>query len=577
MSRFLVPLALAATACTGTDIIGPADGGSGSSGWAAVDCTADGTVTISGEVAVAGVDDRVPVQGFSGGLNAFAHRTGEFIQLVGQAELGRYSVCGPVPWPGTAWVGLSDDASPHPTWRSTGVAPGLTIPLDLVSLPPEDLVWRGGAWTLRTRALLVNQPAGPPATMRAMVLSPVDEPARIGLPLLAGSVLDPLVFVVLDAAADVRVLVPRHAWHRVAANASTPLAVYCADGDPGWAPAGPGDLQHVDGTSLTPAERAALGSADASSVVLASGRMAAGKCMFAWDGLPSGCVCAWLTDEADVPLPGTLASLSGALPLDVFTPVATDVDGHACFTVSQGAGSVTVTALNGTARRASDPIALVPPSIGCADLGRVPLHPTGERAVHIAELSGRTLLASGGPAAGARVLVVDPGLGFHAYVDACAFAPCVREAITDGDGRFLLRLPFRDRAELRVTAWSEDGGTRRRWYGGLDVKDPAGDWTVYLYPESAETTVTLSVTGDALSWTPAVGLADLSVRRAGVVETWRITGTWLLPPVQLGVVPAGAVERTPPTGDLSAWTDVVVDGVTGMEGFLATVHGELSR
>ena len=211
----------------------------------------------------------------------------------------------------------------------------------------------------------------------------------------------------------------------------------------------------------------------------------------------------------------------------------------------------------------------------CLDVGQIRLDESSRFPVQLCAVNGRVVDRSGVPLDGVSVT----GVGTGDYEDAQLMCPgtfdcMVMSQQTHDGGVFSGKVVVREK--LSVTASKTDQpspDTNRTAVGTREyVACPAGQLELALSTVFLQRTLTVSVTGSTISWTPTTAVQVLSVENGGTTK-WLVSGAGFSGPVTYGQAPAGTFVPMGPIGALASGDNITVTSSAMVNGDILTATG----
>jgi hypothetical protein len=196
------------------------------------------------------------------------------------------------------------------------------------------------------------------------------------------------------------------------------------------------------------------------------------------------------------------------------------------------------------------------------------------------EVSGVVQYKDGTPAPEASVWAeVDEWPSDEAFASLCGAdgSLCRESALSGQDGTFTIAFPYLQVFRLAADLQLSDG-SRSEWYFSNArgfIMCPTEPVTITLGQGGVATTVTISVVGSSISWEPEEAVDELLV--VGAESTrWHVRAgsSKIVPPVEFGILPSGAIELVAPQGTIGSGDYVEVTGSsTSAKGYGESIEG----
>lgn len=477
-----------------------------------------------------------------------------------------------------------------PLYRTIDVAPGADIPLS-VTLREMDTLDCAVADTCNidgNRLSITGLPDG--FSGGARVFNPVTESDAFpggfndstGALLLSGTFAvveleddlgDPISD--LPSPVELRMAFPQDTWSIVVditpGNAQIDVPMYAFDESLGtWVAEGMGVLEDADGVLLLEADVALLKNGTYDGTVYA--RSTVNHFSYwnvDWPIESHTCITGTIVDENGNPAEGATVTVSGVTYGGTSTPQTVGPDGTFCVDVMKSeivGEDVDQDGITNETQQISirvfhegqiydggtfdSPETQGTCSAGtCTNLGNIPLSETTRLTAALCTINGDVLLDNVG-VSGASVTGWDDSIPQEIIEAMCGTGACVPAGSTDGTGAYTLVVPLL--SGVRLTAFSQEvvGEDQIIRYGQAFVpKCPTVDQDISLTDGYAYTTLTVTVVGNTIDWTPPRPASYVFVQSTTELKWAIVTDTQLmLPPITYGTVPAGAVQVMPTAG-----------------------------
>ncbi len=466
----------------------------------------------------------------------------------------------------TAWA---PGAAPRARALLAGERTELQLSFALEPLAPMDCVDTGcttGSASVRWN----DAPSG--ASASVAWLAPLDAPALPSADALLTAVAAELDGGALAGRLWVRV--PRAAWYDVVdARPGTgaievPVATF-GPTDRAWRHAGTGVLRTEAGSLITEEQVPLIRAGQFAAGVVADVAPVARGVVGVF-GAPAqlGCLEGVVTFDGAA-VPGvTLVPARGR-------PVASDRTGAVCLEVPLGNEAATARAhyagLVFSTVTLPAPVSPGTCGSGCQTFGRTNVG--GDAVAPITPCRVEVLVVDDAerPLPGAVVIGADDGLTQASFTTLCGRmgTRCTLTGATDANGAVSLVLPVQTAVTLSVRAMVASGSREgRRVLPGC----PRERVTLRAAEGHDALPLTLSVSGQQVSWTPPVPAHRIQVNRDGVVAWALRSFAGVTPPLTVGVTPTGADVEVPGVGALRAG-DIVLVSVDSTRPSGITVRG----
>lgn len=481
-----------------------------------------------------------------------------------------------------------------PLFRTIGAEDIAELVLNVTLKPTEPLACNGPRCAIKGEALSIE---GLPDNLSgaARVFNPVTETDAFpgDFSDSAGNLLVSGVFAavnltdasgnpVKDLAAEVtlRMRIPRDTWGVIRDiapnNGQIDVPMYAFDEALGtWVREGDGVLEDGNGALLTEDALPQIRNGTLIGVVVARSRV--GHFSYwnvDWPVDSHACVSGVVADAGGIPARGATVLVRGATYTGSSKPVTVGADGRFCVEVmrSEGAGEdVDQDGVLGETQKIRIRVThqgklydlgeYAVPAVqgtcgvgGCADVGTLRLTTERELQPALCSLSGTVRAGDGNPVAGAMVVAVDETVPEDVQTNLCAqteLGYCDLVGMTDAGGFFRLNTVVIDSLYYASFSNIADGdSTLLLSTQGTVQGCPSAPLNIVLSDGLRTVTVTVGISGNAITWSPSRFNAGMLYVSSGQQTNWAIFGEdgGFSSPVTYGVVPPGAVQGTPVDG-----------------------------
>lgn len=417
----------------------------------------------------------------------------------------------------------------------------------------------------------------------------------------------------LTTPAVLRMNLPQETWKVVkdihAGTGAIEVPMYAFDDVAGtWKAQGEGVLEDGAGRAFVEADLAGIRAGTYQGSVVARATVNHFSAWNVdWPVDTKGCISGVILDREGNPAEGATVSTAGVTYDGHSAGVTVGPDGRFCVDVmrSDGAGEdVDQDGITGEEQRVKVRVAhrgllyemgefSTPVTQGtcangnCKDVGTLRISQDNELIPVPCSYQGTVKDKGGQALEGVSVMGWDPSLDPEMMISACfggaSAGTCQFIATTDSAGQFTLRTAILDGVSLFANRTENLGeGHTRITAGSASVRGCLGtpvDITAEVF-DALQLTITVS--GNTISWTPAQAAEALTVMHGGAY-TWQLTSTGdggFLPPVTVGNAPAGASAWSPDGGTppplASGDTVSVVAAGVSPEGYPYSGGGSIS-
>jgi len=514
---------------------------------------------------------------------------GDALNDVSSNDDGEYTLKLNVDGPQTVVVAFRNDGY-APLYRTIDVAPGAEIPLSVTLREMDTLDCAAGdiCNIAGNRLSIAGLPDG--YSGGARVFNPVTESDAFpggfsdstGALLLSGTfaaieleneVGDPVD--TLPADVELRMAFPRDTWNIVVditpGNSQVDVPMYAFDESLGtWVSEGEGVLEDADGVLLAEADVALLKNGTYDGTVYARATVSHFSYWNVdWPIETHTCITGTIVDENGNPAEGATVTVSGVTYGGSSTPQTVGVDGRFCVDIMKSeivgedvdndgipnetqqvairvfhegevydGGTFDSPAAQGTCAAGT-----------CTDLGEIPLNASTQLQVALCTING-DLLLDGTGVADASVFGWDDSVPNEVFTELCGAGGCIPASSTGPAGDYTIVVPVLSGVRMMGYSQTVDGPDQIFRYGQAFVpKCPTSDIDITLTDGYAYTTLTVTVTGNTIDWTPARPAQFVLVQGAAGMK-WFVASesSMITPPVTYGSIPAGAIQIEPASG-----------------------------
>lgn len=385
----------------------------------------------------------------------------------------------------------------------------------------------------------------------------------------------------LPGAVDLRMAFPQDTWSIVLditpGNGRIDVPMFAFDEELGtWVEEGTGVLEDADGVVLAEADVALLKDGSFDGVVYARASVTHFSYWNVdWPIETHTCVTGTIVDADGDPIAGATVTASGVTYGGTSTPQTTGADGRFCFDVMKseiGGEDIDQDGIVDETQTISIRVAhqgelydggefATPATQGtcaagtCTDLGNVSLDATSRLEAGICVITGDVLLDGTG-VAGATVQGYDDSIPSEVYTALCGQGQCIPAASSGAGGAYSISVPVISGVSLIAVQQEVVGADQILRYGQrFAPKCPTTPQDISLTDGYAYTTLTVTVTGNTITWDPPRPASYVYVSDStGGTQKWMIIGdtSLITPPVTYGTVPAGSVQAVPSSGSPAA-------------------------
>ncbi len=221
---------------------------------------------------------------------------------------------------------------------------------------------------------------------------------------------------------------------------------------------------------------------------------------------------------------------------------------------------------------------------GIVDLGFVTLSPDKEVRAGICQITGRVVDLKGKPVADVSVVASDSLVDSETFDGLCADGTsCDFITTTGADGTFTFRAPALVKLEIHGLVTKTENGVDKTRTGKTVTRGcPTSPVTIVLDDGYDYQKLTVTRSGNAIAWIPAVPLTQVFVLDASGNHKWVISSfddPAIASPVAYGAVTPPAVQLVPENGappPIGPGDRIIVQGHgTSSDGFLTLSNGEI--
>jgi hypothetical protein len=495
------------------------------------------------------------------------------------------------------------DAGKASIVRNVEAAPNGKVQLNATLTELEGLECKDGKCNVKDNALLLrNLPAG--VTGSAKIFNPVTQTDAFPGEFKdnTGNLLISGVFATfemeqngqplktLSSPATVQMRMPRDTWNVIVdittGNSQIDVPLYSFDETKGeWVRDGAGWLEDGNGAKIDPATLPSIKNGTYNGVVVAVGEVTHFSTWNVdWPGDTHGCIKVCVTDSAGAAAAGATVSLAGVTYTGTSTPKTAGADGCVCIEGmrSEAAGEdVDNDGTTGETQKVGLRVAHggkyydlgvfdMPAAnatcggTGCTDLGVVQLTSAKELSIALCTVNGTVRDIQGNPVANATVYGFDESVPDDAMEAMCFDGTtylCMIATSTDATGAYAVTMPVLNGATIMGMIGINTPPEQSTYYGQRGLRGcPTGSIDLTLDQGYRTFTLTVSVNGNTISWTPdnlsqrpMNGYVMVSNSSAG--PKWMVVtdeGIDLASPVTYGTIPPNASQTFPATGSPAA-------------------------